>query len=676
MTISREQKWQEANQHYLVAMLAVVRHELEQHISPSPNQESLGKREALLQPAKQIAASMPAPPMLDTLCSMFNLSSFERDVLLLCAGVEMDASFTQLCATAQGDSRRTYPSFDLALSVLPHAHWSALAPDAPLRRWKLIDVGLESTLRLSPLRIDERVLHALAGVENADEHLLGVAYPLESPGELAPSHQELAHRIATVWAQQANVNVTERPIVQLCGDEVAVKRDIAASAAEMVGLKIYVVPSHAVPTGPTDLERLGRLLEREAVLSNSALLLDCDELDVADKARENAVARLIEDIRGVVVVTSRRRRRLAPQHPVLTFDAQKPAALEQLQLWQSALGPVAQQLNGQVEALVSQFNLSMPTIRAASAEFLGRLALEVHKPVEGPSEPSPKELGTMLWDTCRLQSRPRMDDLAQHIEPNAVWDDLVLPGPQLEVLKDIAAQVRQRFKVNETWGFASKSGRGLGVSALFAGVSGTGKTMAADVLAHELRLDLYRIDLSSVVSKYIGETEKNLRQVFDAAEEGGAILLFDEADALFGKRSDVQDSHDRYANIEVSYLLQRMEAYRGLAILTTNMKEDLDNAFLRRLRFIVQFPFPDAAQRAEIWRRVFPQETPTLGLDASLLAQLNVAGGTIRNIALNAAFLAADASEPVQMKHLLRSARSEYAKLDQPLTQGEIRGWL
>jgi hypothetical protein len=377
---------------------------------------------------------------------------------------------------------------------------------------------------------------------------------------------------------------------------------------------------------------------------------------------------LIEDIRGVVIVASRRRRRLALQHPVLTFDVQKPTTLEQLELWQRVLGPVAQQLNGQVEALVSQFNLSMPTIRAASAEFLGRLALKGPKSIEAPLEPSPSELGAMLWDTSQLQSRSRMDDLAQHSEPTAAWDDLVLPCPQLEVLKSIVAQVRQRFKVNETWGFASKSGRGLGVSALFAGVSGTGKTMAADVLAQELRLDLYRIDLSSVVSKYIGETEKNLRQVFDIAEEGGAILLFDEADALFGKRSEVQDSHDRYANIEVSYLLQRMEAYRGLAILTTNMKEDLDNAFLRRLRFIVQFPFPDATQRAEIWRRVFPKEMPTHGLDASLLAQLNVAGGTIRNIAMNAAFLAADASEPVQMKHLLRSARTEYAKLDQPLT--------
>jgi SpoVK/Ycf46/Vps4 family AAA+-type ATPase len=199
--------------------------------------------------------------------------------------------------------------------------------------------------------------------------------------------------------------------------------------------------------------------------------------------------------------------------------------------------------------------------------------------------------------------------------------------------------------------------------------------MAAEVLARDLRLDLYRIDLSQVVSKYIGETEKNLRRVFDAAEEGGAVLLFDEADALFGKRSEVKDSHDRYANIEVSYLLQRMESYRGLAILTTNMKSALDPAFLRRIRFVVQFPFPEALQRAEIWRRVFPAQTPTQGLEPGALARLVVAGGSIRNIALNAAFLAADAGEPIQMTHLLRAARGECTKLEKPLTDAEVGAW-
>jgi len=200
--------------------------------------------------------------------------------------------------------------------------------------------------------------------------------------------------------------------------------------------------------------------------------------------------------------------------------------------------------------------------------------------------------------------------------------------------------------------------------------------MASEVLANELRLDLYRIDLSRVVSKYIGETEKNLSRVFDAAEEGGAILLFDEADALFGKRSDVKDSHDRYANIEVSYLLQRMEAYRGLAVLTTNRKEALDTAFLRRIRFSVEFPFPDAAHREEIWRRVFPKQTPTQDLRPDRLARLNAAGGNIHNIALGAAFLAADASEPVGMSHLLTAARHEFAKLERPLADSEVAGWI
>ena len=229
--------------------------------------------------------------------------------------------------------------------------------------------------------------------------------------------------------------------------------------------------------------------------------------------------------------------------------------------------------------------------------------------------------------------------------------------------------------MHDRWGFAAKGTRGLGLSALFAGPSGTGKTMAAEVLANDLRLDLYSIDLSQLVSKYIGETEKNLRRVFDAAEASGAILLFDEADALFGKRTEVKDSHDRYANIEVSYLLQRMEAYRGLAILTTNHRSSLDQAFLRRLRFVVQFPFPDAAHRAEIWRHIFPSATPTQGLNLTLLSKLNVAGGNIRNIALNAAFLAAHAGGPVRMDHLLAAARMEYEKLERTLPESEIAGW-
>ena len=214
----------------------------------------------------------------------------------------------------------------------------------------------------------------------------------------------------------------------------------------------------------------------------------------------------------------------------------------------------------------------------------------------------------------------------------------------------------------------------MGISALFYGASGTGKTMAAEVLANEFRLDLYRIDLSRIVSKYIGETEKNLRRIFDAAETGSAILLFDEADALFGKRTEVKDSHDRHANIEVSYLLQRMEAYLGLAILTTNFQSALDSAFERRIRFTIEFPFPDAGRRSQIWQRIFPTQTPTQGLNYQKLGQLKVAGGNIRNIALNAAFLAAAADEPVKMEHILDATKREYLK-KRMLTNEEIKGW-
>jgi vesicle-fusing ATPase len=212
------------------------------------------------------------------------------------------------------------------------------------------------------------------------------------------------------------------------------------------------------------------------------------------------------------------------------------------------------------------------------------------------------------------------------------------------------------------------------MTALFAGPSGTGKTMAAEVLANELQLDLYRIDLSQVVSKYIGETEKNLNRIFGAAEANGAILLFDEADALFGKRSEVKDSHDRYANVEISYLLQRMEAYRGPAILTTNFRSSLDLAFLRRLRFVVEFPFPDAKQRAAIWERIFPQQTPLSEVDSDRLARLALAGGAIRTIAINAAYSAAEEGTAVAQRHILAAARREYAKLDKPITAAEFGG--
>src|SRR6185295_16701970 len=286
---------------------------------------------------------------------------------------------------------------------------------------------------------------------------------------------------------------------------------------------------------------------------------------------------------------------------------------------------------------------------------------------------SEQELETRLWDACLKSTRPRLESLAQRIDPRATWDDIVLPAAELDLLRQLAAQVGHRSQVYEEWGFAAKRTRGLGINALFAGESGTGKTMAAEVLANELRLNLYRIDLSAVVSKYIGETEKNLRRLFDAAEDGGALLFFDEADALFGKRSEVKDSHDRYANIEINYLLQRIEAYTGLAILATNMKSALDSAFLRRLRFIVEFKPHGEAERRAIWERIFPPETRTDGVDFGRLARLNLNGGSINNVAMNAAFLAARDGSAVTMPHVLAAARTEFQKLNRPVNEADFR---
>ncbi len=664
--------WHEANQHYLSAALATMRQTLEQHatnvgaqfIAPKPAPDTSNLPET----SKPILDTMSAPPALDVLCTVFHLSPFERDILLLCAGIELDATFPALCAAAQGDPQHSYPTFSLALTALPEPHWSALAPNAPLRRWRLIDVNTNNGLTSSPLRIDERILHYLAGIQHLDERLVGMIEPLHTGGQLVPSHQALAERLVRLWTQATGDTLL--PVAQLCGGETASKRAIAAAACESLELNLCAISAYALPSSPAEFEALIRLWEREAILSGSTLLLDCDDVDTSDAARERAITHMVETVNGILIVSGRERRRTL-QRPMISLDVYKPTAREQRSAWQSALGSSARSLNGRVEALVSQFSLNTATISTASAAALGEL---LHS--QEADEITSDELHTLLWDACRMQSRPRLDDLAQRLEPAASWDDLVLPELQCQVLRDVAVHVNQRATVYETWGFATKGARGLGISALFAGVSGTGKTMAAEVLANELRLDLYRIDLSQVVSKYIGETEKNLRRVFDAAEEGGTILLFDEADALFGKRSEVKDSHDRYANIEVSYLLQRMEAYRGLAILTTNLKNALDSAFLRRIRFIVQFPFPDAVQRAEIWRCIFPTNTPTEDLDISRLARLNITGGNIRNIALNAAFLAAEAGEPVRMKHMLRAARSEYTKLEKALTEAEIGGWV
>jgi SpoVK/Ycf46/Vps4 family AAA+-type ATPase len=267
-----------------------------------------------------------------------------------------------------------------------------------------------------------------------------------------------------------------------------------------------------------------------------------------------------------------------------------------------------------------------------------------------------------LYEACRLQAGGSLDDLAQPVPLPYTWDDIVLPTDRLERLREVAAHVAHRGTVYDDWGFAERYATGNGLVALFSGPSGTGKTMAASIVARQAGLDLYRIDLSSVVSKYIGETEKNLGRIFDEAGKGDAVLLFDEADALFGKRSEVKDAHDRYANVEVNYLLQRVETYDGVVILTTNFKRNIDEAFTRRIHLHVEFPLPDREARAAIWEGVFPEPTPVAGLDIDFLAGLELTGGNIRSAALRAAFIAAAEGTDVAMRHVVRATKRELQK--------------
>ncbi len=645
--------WTDANQQYLVAALAGVRAALERHVA---RQE--GEPRPAAEPPPPEAGPDAAPPALDVLCRLFDLSPFERAVVLVCAGVELDAAFAGLCAAAQGDPTRSYPTFSLALAALPESHWSALTPAGPLRHWRLVEVGQQPAglLTTSPLKIDERILHFLTGIQHLDDRLVGLVEAVPHARDLVPSHQELTQRVAAAWRQAPG----RLPLIELCGADEPSRRSIAAAACAEIGLHLCALSADSIPASAAELEGFVRLWDREAALAATALYVDAEMIDLADSRAAAVVARLLERTKGAVLLSTRDRWR-SLRRPSLTLEVGKPTRSEQQTLWQDLLGDTAN-LNGHANQLAMQFNLHVPAIHASVREALTT-------PLDGEA------VGQRLWDAGRAQARPRLESLAQRVEPGAAWDDLILPEAEKRGLREIADQVAQRATVYDAWGFGRLGGRGLGISALFCGSSGTGKTMAAEVMASALRLDLYRIDLAGVVSKYIGETEKNLRRVFDAAEDGGAILFFDEADALFGKRTEVKDSHDRYANIEINYLLQRMECYRGLAVLATNRKGDLDPAFLRRIRFVVNFPFPDAAQRVEIWRRVFPAATPTEGLDWEKLARLNLAGGHIRNIAVQAAFLAAAAGEPVRMGHAARAACSEFAKLEKPLAEAEIGGW-
>jgi hypothetical protein len=346
-----------------------------------------------------------------------------------------------------------------------------------------------------------------------------------------------------------------------------------------------------------------------------------------------------------------------------------PEAARRIEIWQNHLAE-AQAKDPDLRTAIDldrvagQFRLVSGQIRDAMAMALD-LAAEQSTPLET----------THLLAAARAQSSHMLSTLARKITPRYSPNDIILPKDQIRLLGEIIDTVRARPQVLETWGLGRKLVSSTGVTILFAGPPGTGKTMAAEIIAADIGLDLYKIDLSTVISKYIGETEKNLERIFQEADSSNAILFFDEADAIFGKRSEVRDSHDRYANVEISYLLQRMEAYNGVTILATNLRANLDEAFTRRLQFSVDFPFPEEADRLRIWQTLFPPGVPRADdIDLGLLAhRFRLAGGSIRNILVGAAYLAAADGGKVNMAHLLHSTRRELQKMGRLVGEEDMR---
>ena len=624
---------------------------------PSVSLESVTEARA----AMEAASAWELVPALLILARRFGLSTFEQEIVLLCAAMELDPTLAEKCARVQGDSRRPYPTFALALTLFDDPAWDALSPERPLRYWRLLEINQPANepLTTSGLRLDERILNFIKGLNYIDDRLAPFLAPLEPPGRVdALPHSQAQAASAIVRHLQLASGWGHPPLIQLVGADSESKKLVAARAAAEQNLNVFRLPVGLLPPLAAELDQLARLWERESMLMPTALYLDSSELDYAASEHTGSLARFLVRSGGIFWLdTPQARADLGRNMAVI--EVNRPEAVEQRLAWAVELGldisdPLPTQLAG-------QFNLNLPTIEQVAQTALSQV------------ENSPQDLPGAVWEICLARTSPQLGGLAQRLEPKATWDDIVLPEREFDLLRQIAGQVGQRSRVYDEWGFREKMNRGFGISALFTGESGTGKTMAAEVIANDLHLHLYRIDLSSVVSKYIGETEKNLRRLFDAAEDGGAILFFDEADALFGKRSEIKDSHDRYANIEINYLLQRMEAYRGLAILATNMKSALDQAFLRRLRFIVSFPFPGLAERQKIWEGVFPEHAPTVGLDYGWLARLNLTGGSIHNVAINAAFTASQTNQPLNMPLVLDAARAEFRKLERPYNEADLR---
>ncbi len=613
------------------------------------------------------AEAMATGPRFDKLGAIYGLSRLELDALLIALAPEIEPRYERIFAYLQDDVSRRRPSIDLVLSVLcdsvhdKFALRSVFDASNPLRAEKLIRL-LGDELTPVPRRElcpDPRIAAFLTGETGLDArltHFVRMPDGADSDGGVDQGLLKLARRAE---ASQTQLRVFFRG----CDDNA--KQTCAVSLAATLKLSILVADMSRASHMGAAPEAYMEDLAREARLREAIVYLE--HLDwLPDQTQRETVLASLDIFPGIAIVSSegdpRTERRRIRGAITISFDV--PNWTERRAAWKEALREHGVRAGGNVlDSLAECFRFNRSQIEDAAqtaahlADYRGEIARANH-----------------VFEASRQGSGHELASLTRKVTPVHGWPDMVLPGEAMQQLREICRRVERRHQVLGKWGFERKLSGGKGINALFHGHSGTGKTMAAEVVAHELHLDLYKIDLAGVVSKYIGETEKNLDRIFAAAENANAILLFDEADALFGKRSEVRDAHDRYANLEVSYLLQKMEQHEGVSILSTNLRQNLDEAFLRRLTFTVQFPFPDESGRERIWRGIWPKETPlATDVDALWLAErFMLSGGNIRNVALASAYLAVEENSIVTLSHVLRAIRNEFQKLGKTLTPAEL----
>lgn len=616
------------------------------------------------------------PLKLAHLALSLGLKQLDLDAFLICLAPALDVRYERLYGYLQDDVTRKRPSANLILDLLSDAGPDRLqdltrfGDEAPLMRWRLLERVVESANRATSLSQafmpDEAVVSWLLGAYQPPYDLRDCLTLQHA--QLTPLDSILVDDKFKEWSPAlARTAPGDEPILVFTGTDeashAAGAKWLAADAQRpLLTLNLAAALAAEVPVS------LALTLTLRDALLNEAIpyLTGWEACFNQDGEPPVSVVAQVFNHPGLVLIASRKNWQVTGidrQRRLFRWEFPTPSYSQRQALWQYFLGEEATTFSKEVESLAGQFLLSTWQIRDAVATAQD-LAAQRHYALHGED----------LFSAARLHSNTHLSGLARKIKPRYTWSDIILPPDQITILHEIVGMVRRRPQVLEEWGVGRKLAASAGITVLFAGSPGTGKTMAAEVIAAQLGLDLYKIDLSSMVSKYIGETEKNLERIFNEAQTSNAILFFDEADSIFGKRSEVKDAHDRYANIEVSYLLQRMEAYDGITILATNLRANLDDAFTRRLQFAIDFPFPDEGDRLRIWQTLFPPGVPRAkDLDLPVLARrYKLAGGNIRNAIVSAAYLAAADTGSVTMQHLQHSVRRELQKMGRLMTEDFI----